>query len=101
MLLCDLKFDPKKSEKLRKNPKRSIGFEEAQEIWTHPYYLDCRSDMPEQFRATGWVKGELYSVIFRAKTLGRKLLSPGTRSLPNRLQSGPTVGRTFLATLPT
>jgi len=64
MLLCDLKFDPKKSEKLRKNPKRSIGFEEAQEIWTHPYYLDCRSDMPEQFRAIGWVKGELYSVIF-------------------------------------
>ena len=58
------KFDPKKSDKLRKNPKRSMGFEEAQEIWTHPYYLDCRSDMPEQFRAIGWAKGELYSVIF-------------------------------------
>ena len=26
------KFDKKKSEELRKNPKRNIGFEEAQEI---------------------------------------------------------------------
>ena len=41
-----------------------IGFEEAREIWTHPYYLDCRSDIPEQFRGIGWVKGDLYSVIF-------------------------------------
>ena len=57
-------FDPKKSDKLRKNPKRDIGFEEAQEIWTHPYYLDCRADLPKQFRAIGWVRGELYSVIF-------------------------------------
>lgn len=58
------KFDPKKSDKLRKNPKRGIGFEEAREIWTHPYYLDSRSDMPDQFRAIGWVSGRLYSVIF-------------------------------------
>ena len=61
------KFDPKKSDSLRKNPKRSIGFEEAQEIWTRPYYLDCRSDFPEQFRAIGWAKGELYSVIFEVR----------------------------------
>jgi len=26
--------------------------------------LDCRSDIPEQFRAIGWVKGDLYWVIF-------------------------------------
>ena len=57
-------FDPKKSDKLRKNKKRGIGFEEAQEIWTHPYYLDTRSDMPDQYRAIGWVSGRLYSVIF-------------------------------------
>ena len=58
------RFDAKKSHTLRKNRKRAIGFEEVQEIWTHPYYLDCRSDVPEQFRAIGWAKGELYSVIF-------------------------------------
>jgi uncharacterized DUF497 family protein len=58
------RFDPKKSESLRCNPKRAIGFEEAQEVWMHPYYLDRRSDDPEQFRAIGWVQGKLYSVIF-------------------------------------
>jgi len=58
------KFDPKKSDKLRKNSKRAIGFEEAQEIWTRPYYLDARSDRPDQYRAIGWVSGQLYSVIF-------------------------------------
>jgi hypothetical protein len=29
-------FDPRKSEKLRKNPQRGIGFEEAQEIFSRP-----------------------------------------------------------------
>jgi len=52
---------------LRKNPKRGIGFEEAKEIWAHPYYEDCRSDDPEQYRAIGWVNGKLYSVIFEIR----------------------------------
>jgi uncharacterized DUF497 family protein len=58
------KFDKVKSEQLRKNPKRKLGFEETQEIWEHPYYEDQRSDDPEQYRAIGWVKGKLFSVIF-------------------------------------
>ena len=49
---------------LRKNPKRGIGFEEVQEIFQYPYYLDRRNDLPEQYRAIGWVKGRLYSVIY-------------------------------------
>ena len=60
-------FDPKKSEILRKNAKRAIGFEEVQEVWTHPYYLDSRLDMPEQYRAIGWASGRLYSVIFEIR----------------------------------
>lgn len=51
-----LKYDSAKSEKLRKDPRRKIGFEEVKEIWTHYHYVDCRSDDPEQFRAIGWVK---------------------------------------------
>ena len=47
------KFDKRKSEKLRNNPKRGIGFGEVQEIFQHPYYEDYRSDNPEQFRARG------------------------------------------------
>jgi len=60
-------FDPRKSRKLRKNPHRGIGFEEAQEIFEHPYYLDRRSDLPEQYRAIGWVGRRLYSLVFEIR----------------------------------
>lgn len=60
-------FDTRKSERLRRNPKRGIGFEEAQEIFTHPYYQDQRSDLPEQYRAIGWVGSKLYSLIFEVR----------------------------------
>jgi len=60
-------FDERKSERLRKNPKRSIGFEEAQEVFSRPYYLDQRSDLTEQYRAIGWVGEQLYTVIFEAR----------------------------------
>lgn len=60
-------FDAKKSKKLRANPKRGIGFEEAQEIFSRPYYLDQRSDAPEQYRAIGWVGARLYSLIFEVR----------------------------------
>lgn len=60
-------FDPAKSRQLRENPQRGIGFEEAQEIFRQPYYLDCRSDLPEQWRAIGWVGTRLYSLIFEVR----------------------------------
>jgi uncharacterized DUF497 family protein len=61
------KFSRSKSDALRKNPKRAIGFEEAKEIFTHPYYQDQRSDDPEQYRAIGWAKGRLISLIFEIR----------------------------------
>lgn len=61
------RYDPTKSKSLRADRRRGISFEEAQEIWTHPYYLDQRSEVPEQFRAIGWVSGRLYSVIFEIR----------------------------------
>ncbi len=60
-------FDQRKSKRLRANPKRGIGFEEAQEIFSRPYYLDQRSDLPEQYRAIGWVGDRLYAVIFEVR----------------------------------
>ena len=57
-------FDPRKSKRLRENPKRGIGFEEAQEVFSQPYWMDRRSDGPEQWVAIGWVGSKLYSVIF-------------------------------------
>lgn len=61
------RFSKAKSEALRRNPKRGIGFEEAQEVLTRPYYQDQRSDNPEQYRAIGWVGDRLFTVIFEMK----------------------------------
>jgi uncharacterized DUF497 family protein len=52
---------------LRKDPRRGIGFEEAQEIFTRPYGLDTRSEDPEQYRAIGWVGERLFSLIFEVR----------------------------------
>jgi uncharacterized DUF497 family protein len=62
-----IRFDQRKSERLRINPKRGIGFEEVREIFPHPHYVDQRSDLPEQYRAIGWVREQLYSVIFEVR----------------------------------
>jgi uncharacterized DUF497 family protein len=40
-------FDPKKSKRLRANPKRGIGFEEAQALFEGEHIVDRRSDDPE------------------------------------------------------
>ena len=56
-------FDAQKSRQLRANPRRGIGLEEAQEIFHHPYYIDQRSDFPEQYRAIGWVGERLYPLV--------------------------------------
>jgi len=60
-------FDERKSGRLRANPKRGVGFEEAQEIFSHPCNLDQRADCLEQYRAIGWVGEQLYTVIFEVR----------------------------------
>ena len=60
-------FDSRKSKRLRANPRRRIGFEEVIEVFSHPYYLDQRSDLPEQYRAVGWVGERLFTVIFEMR----------------------------------
>lgn len=69
------KFDGRKSAQCRRNPRRGIGFEEAQKLWGQPYYLDQRSENPEQWRAIGWVGNRLFSVIYeeRADEFGEYL----------------------------
>jgi uncharacterized DUF497 family protein len=60
-------FDPTKSLRLRKNPKRGIGFEEALEMFERPYGQSRCSEMPEQHRAVGWVGQRLYTLIFEVR----------------------------------
>jgi len=61
------KFDKRKSKALRRNPWRRIGFEEALEIFSHAYYLDERIHRLGQYRAIGWVRGRLYSLILEIR----------------------------------
>jgi len=67
VILMRFHFDERKSGRLRANPKRGIGFEEAQEVFSHPYYLDERSDLSDQYRAIGWVGEQMYTVIFEVR----------------------------------
>jgi len=53
-----------------------IGFEEAQEIFTRPYYLDARSDVPEQYRVIGWVGGRMLLLDFRDGPRFRRRILP-------------------------
>ena len=61
------RYNTRKSRLLKANPRRGIGFEEVQEIFRREYYLDRRTDVPEQYRAIGWVGGRLYTVIFEVR----------------------------------
>jgi len=61
------KFDKKKSQKLKNDSRRNLSLAEAREIWRHDHYVDRRSDDPVQFRAIGWAKGKLYTVIYEVR----------------------------------
>ena len=67
VILMRFHFDERKSGRLRANQKRGVGFEEAQEVFSHPYYLDQRLDSTEQYRAIGWVGEQMYTVIFEVR----------------------------------
>jgi len=60
-------FDERKDQELRKNPERGIGFKDAEEIFVHFYYLSYRRENPEQFCATGWARGKLYSLVYEIR----------------------------------
>ncbi len=62
-----IKFDNKKSEQLRNDPRRKIGFEEAQELFYYVFIEDQHIDYPHQWRATGWVQGELYTIVYEER----------------------------------
>ena len=55
-------FDPENSRIAKR--KHGVSLEEAQEIFDQAYVLDQKRDDPRQFRAIGWARGRLCSVIF-------------------------------------
>jgi uncharacterized DUF497 family protein len=58
-------FDPERSRDVKR--KHGVSLEEAQEIFDQAYIVDQKNDNPEQFRAIGWSRGRLCSVIFEVR----------------------------------
>lgn len=58
-------FDRDKSRETRR--KHGVSLEEAQEIFDQAYLMDQKCDDPEQFRAIGWCRGRLCSVVFEIR----------------------------------
>jgi len=61
-------YDRKKSRDTKR--KHGVGLDEAQEIFDQVYVFDNRTDDPDQFRAIGWSRGRLCSVIFEIRLDG-------------------------------
>ncbi len=61
------KFDKSKSERLRNDSRRGIGFEEAQELFYKVFIEDEHVDYPNQWRTIGWVKNQLYTVVYEER----------------------------------
>lgn len=55
-------FNSLKSQAVKQ--KHGLSLKEAEEIFAQAYLVDQKSDDPEQFRAIGWCRGRLCSVIF-------------------------------------
>ena len=47
--------------------KHGVSLKEAQQIFDQTYLVDQKNDDPEQFRAIGWCRGRLCSVIFEIR----------------------------------
>lgn len=60
-------FDARKDRKLREDRERGIGFADAEEIFRHDYYQSYRCEILEQFCATGWVNGRLFSLVYEIR----------------------------------
>jgi uncharacterized DUF497 family protein len=58
-------FDADKNEEVKR--RHGVSLEEAQEIFDQVYVVDQKSDDPAQFRAIGWSRGRLCSVLFEIR----------------------------------
>ncbi len=58
-------FDPGKSRAVKQ--EHGVSLSEAQEIFDQAYLVDQKNDDPQQFRAIGWCRGRLCSVVFETR----------------------------------
>ncbi len=60
-----VQFDTSKNAEVLR--KHGVSLEEAREIFDQIYIVDAKNDDPEQFRAIGWSRGRICSVIFEVR----------------------------------
>jgi uncharacterized DUF497 family protein len=58
-------FDREKSRDVKR--KHGVSLKEAQGIFDQVYLVDQKNDHPEQFRAIGWCRGRLCSLVFEVR----------------------------------
>lgn len=58
-------FDAEKSQDVKR--KHGVSLKEARAIFDQVYLIDRKTDDPDQFRAIGWCRGQLCSVIFEIR----------------------------------
>jgi uncharacterized DUF497 family protein len=58
-------FDREKSRTVKQ--KHGVSLIEATQIFDQTYIVDQKNDDPQQFRAVGWCRGRLCSVIFEVR----------------------------------
>ena len=58
-------FDQSKSWAVKR--KHGVSLKEAQGIFDQTYLVDRKNDDSEQFRAIGWCRGRICSVIFEVR----------------------------------
>ncbi|MGI9074568.1 MAG: BrnT family toxin [Bryobacteraceae bacterium] len=47
--------------------RHGVSLKEVQQVFDQTYLVDQKDDDPEQFRAIGWCRGRLCSVIFEIR----------------------------------
>ena len=60
-----VQFDASKNTEVLR--KHRVSLEEAREIFDQAYIVDAKNDDPQQFRAIGWSRGRMCSVIFEVR----------------------------------
>src|SRR2546430_10412294 len=95
-------FDNEKSRSVKK--KHGVSLKEAQDIFDQAYIVDQKNDNPEQFRAIGWSRGRLCSVIFEIRHDARAYTITSSRfgrqrekkskAMPKTSRKNPTTTKT-------
>lgn len=62
-----MRFEFDRSKILAVKQKHGVSLKKAREIFDQVYLVDQKNDDPKQFRAIGWCRGRLCSVVFEIR----------------------------------